>query len=492
MRLDTSQQMRMEQRMVLAPRMIQSMEILQLPLLALQERIEQEMLTNPVLEREDLEQVGPEGPREGGGREVEVAEGERSLLVADDNNKRRDFERLASVGDDFIDYLGRSSYVKARRGSGEPDGKLEAMQNTAAPAKSLNEYLHDQWAFVECEPIISKAGALIIDFIDDTGYVSMELKQLAERLKEEVKMEQMEQALALVQTLEPLGVGARSLAECLEIQLRNSGEDRRLEIELVGNHLKDIEMNRFPQVARKTGRSIGEIKEAVKILSRLDPHPGLQVGARAANYIIPDVFVDYDEEDDAYTARLHERSSPNLRINSMYSKMLKMGKIPTDAKEFLQNSIRTARWLIESIEQRKTTLLRVVNHVLKNQREFLEQGPLHHKPLPMVEVAESLGIHVGTVSRAVSGKYIQTPIGIYPLRYFFSGGTETAGGESVSWDAVKAKLQGIIASEDKKNPYSDEKLVEQLAKHGLHLARRTVAKYRGILKIPPGRRRRQY
>jgi len=172
--------------------------------------------------------------------------------------------------------------------------------------------------------------------------------------------------------------------------------------------------------------------------------------------------------------------------------MFQKGQMNKQAREFVQNSVRSARWLIEAVEQRKATLLRVVNHVLQNQRDFFDNGPLYLKPLPMVEVAQSLGIHVGTVSRAVSGKYMQTPIGIFPLRYFFSSGTENAEGQSVSWDAVKAKLQQIIDGEDKQNPFSDDDLVVELARQGLTLARRTVAKYRTLMNIPTARRRKQY
>ncbi len=490
MRLDATQQMRMDQRMVLAPRMIQSMEILQLPVLALQERIEQEMLTNPVLEREEPERS--DEPVVDNVRESDTLDAERQLRVGDDQNKTADFERLNRLGPDYEDHWDRSAYARARRASGEIDGKLEAMQNTAAPGKSLNETLHDQWAFVECEPIIAKAGDAIIDFIEETGYLLVDLEQIRPHVRQEVTAEQLAEALRLVQTLEPSGVGARNLAECMEIQLRNSNRDAGLELELVTQHLKDIEMNRFPLVARKTGRSIEDIKEAIKVISRLDPRPGLQVGSAAPRYILPDVVVEYDEETDIYTARLTDGSSPNLKINTLYGTMLKKGKIGSDAKEFLQNNMRSARWLIESIQQRKATLLRVVNYVLKTQRTFFDSGPLHLKPLPMIEVADVLGIHVGTVSRAVSGKYMQTPMGIFPLRQFFSGGTENANGESVSWDAIKAKLQQIVDAEDKQDPLSDEKLVEELNKHGLNVARRTVAKYRAALSIPPARRRRKY
>ena len=492
MRLDVSQQMKMDQRMVLAPRMIQSMEILQLPILALQERIEQEMLTNPVLEQEE-----PEAPDILTADQTEPApgetpEGEKSLQIAEDDSKKQDFERLDNVGDDFDDYLWRSSYVSPRRGGDERDGKMEAMQNTAAPSKSLNEFLHDQWVFEECPEIIQKIGIVIIDHIDEAGYLSVELQSLVEHVRLPVTDEQMGEALSLVQKLEPTGVGARNLVECMLIQLLSSSADRSLEIELVQNHLKDLEMNRYPAVARKTGRSIAEIKKAVEVISHLDPRPGLQIGRRETPYIMPDVIVEFDEDNNLFSARLSDGSTPSLRINRLYAEMIKQKELPADAKEFLQNNIRSARWLMESIEQRKSTLLRVVNHVLQSQQDFFSKGPLYLKPLPMVEVAQVLGIHVGTVSRAVSGKYLQTPTGIYPLRSFFSGGTETTNGESVSWDAIKAKLQEIVAGEDKKNPYSDDKLVEELGKYGMNVARRTVAKYRGALNIPPARRRRQF
>jgi len=492
MRLDTSQHMAMEQRMVLAPRMIQSMEILQLPLLALQERIEQEMLSNPVLEQEepvDLDDIQVDQPGETSSETL--TEGERVLRIEEDRDKTKEFERLDNVGDDYNDYLQRSLQVRARSGNGERDGKMEAMQNTAAPAQSLNEFLHEQWAFIDCGKAIQLAGSIIIDHIDDAGYLSAPLESLYERAAQ-VKPAQWDEALLLVQTLEPTGVGARDLAECMVLQLVGETENHYLEIDLVKHHLKDIEMNRYPQISKKIGKSIAEIQEAIKVISRLDLRPGLQVGHHDTPYILPDIIVEYDEDNDTYTARLNDGSNPNLRINTMYSMMAKQRDLPQDAKEFLQNNIRSARWIIESIEQRKTTLLRVVNHVLKSQREFLDHGPQHLRPLPMVDVADVLGIHVGTVSRAVSGKYMQTPIGIYPLRSFFSGGIETASGESVSWNAIKAKLQEIVDNEDKKKPLNDDQLAAELTKRGLTVARRTVAKYRSILNIPPARRRKQF
>lgn len=490
--------MKMDQRMVLAPRMIQSMEILQLPLQALEERIEQELLSNPVLERDETNEASDNHGNNDQQNQAdnEIPDGERLLSIKDDNSKTEDFARLDSAGsefgEDFSDYFDRSTATSFRRNDGESDRKLEAMQNTAAPSISLREHLYQQWLFVEAEPIVKKAGQVIIDFIEDTGYLTVDLNSLAEYVKEPVTAEQMNQALELVQTLEPSGVGARDLPECLIIQLNNLNRDCSLELEIIGEHLKNLEMNRYPAIAKKTGRSIEEIQQAIKTIATLDPRPGLQLGRHENHFIMPDVIVEYDEEHDEYTARLTDGSLPSLRINTQYTQMLRQKDLGANAKEFLNNNVRSAKWLIESIQQRKATLLRVVHHVLHTQREFLDNGPLHLKPLPMVDVADKLGIHVGTVSRAVSGKYLQTPIGIFPLRSFFSGGTETANGDSVSWDAVKAKLQEIVDAEDKADPFNDDQLVDELKKHGITLARRTVAKYRGILNIPPARRRKQF
>ncbi len=492
MRLDISQQMKMDQRMMLAPRMIQSMEILQLPILALQERIEQELLSNPTLELEEPN-LDEDAASETQVSDEEIPYSERTLTLNEDKNKSEDFARLEEQDYDYADYMNRADYVRRTNDDGEPDRKLEAMQNTAAPAQTLNEYLHDQWLLVECEPVINRIGKAIIDLINDDGYLSINLNDIRDFVQESVTDDQLEEALGLVQTLDPTGVGARDLTECMLMQLQeHEGEDINLARDLILRHLKDIEGNRYPLIVKKSGYSIEEILRGVKIISRLDPRPGLQYGTPNINYIIPDIIVEYDEDNDLYTAHLADETVPTLRINSDYAGMARNRQIDTKTRDFLKNNIQSARWLIESIQQRKQTLLNVVQQVLFTQREFFDKGAQALKPLPMVEVAEKLGIHVTTVSRAVSGKYMQTPTGIYPLKFFFSGGTENASGDAVSWDAIKAKLQEIVDNEDKKKPFSDDELVEELKKNGLEVARRTVAKYRNVLKIPTARQRKQF
>jgi RNA polymerase sigma-54 factor len=251
-------------------------------------------------------------------------------------------------------------------------------------------------------------------------------------------------------------------------------------------------MNRYPQISKKLGRPIEELKDAVKRLSRLHPYPGKQIGGADAPPITPDAIIYYDEETDKYEIEMTNDPAPSLTISGMWRKFLKEKKGDKKTREFLANNVRNARWLIESIEQRKSTIMRVIRAVVDAQREFFDKGPEHLKPLPMIQVADQLGIHVATVSRAVSEKWIQTPRGVFPLRRFFSGGTTNAEGEDMSWDAVKEKLKTIIETEDKKNPLNDDEIVVKLKDQGIDLARRTVAKYRKILNIPTARQRKEY
>lgn len=498
--------MRPELRQLLTPRMIQSMEILQLPLMALEERIEQELQSNPVLElrESDAEDAGAVKVIDEPSAREDRSEDERPMVIKEESNAAEDFDRLAKLSD----YLeneefytnSAANYRQQQSYDGERDKKLDAMTNTAARSEPLPEYLLRQWAFVECSPGVRAAGEAIINYIDAEGYLRTGLDVIQRESKTPLTMDDLNEALKLVQTLDPPGVGARSLAECLLLQLDaieedpdlSEGHDFELERKLIQNHLKDLEMNRYPQISRKLGREIADIKAAVKNLSRLHPHPGKLVGGEDAPPITPDARVYFDEETGKYEVEMANDRAPSLFISGMYRKMLKERSIDRKTREFLANNVRNARWLIEAIEQRNSTIKRVIRAVLDAQREFFEKGPEYLKPLPMISVADQLGIHVATVSRAVSEKWIQTPRGIFPLRRFFSGGTTSADGEDMSWDAVKEKLRVIIDNEDKRNPLNDDQIVEKLKEQGIDIARRTVAKYRKILNIPPARQRKEY
>jgi RNA polymerase sigma-54 factor len=505
MRIDTGQHMRIDQRMKLAPRMIQSMEILQMAQAALEARIDQELASNPTLEvrepgtdAEDLEAERTQVDRDN-------SEGERELVVKEgDTSNKDDFERLSNMSEelgsswDTNTSEGGASYQGARAGDGERDKKMDAMANTAARTASLFDQLIDQWHLVETTPGLFKLGEYLVGHIDSDGYLRADVKTLLDQAPEGTSEEELEAAIELLQqTLEPAGLGARDIKECLLLQidarLRNDA-DAELSNErvLVEDHLKDIEANRLPRITKATGLSIDQIKETIHNLRQFHPHPGKLLADDAPRLIFPDAVIDYDDETETYSATLTHGRLPTLQIRSEYERDAKDKSVDKKTRDFLNNHIRSASWIIDAIQQRKATLLRVIGVVVEAQREFFEQGAQALRPLPMTLVADQLGIHVATVSRAVNEKYIQTPRGILPLRMFFSGGTETDAGDAMSWTAIQAKLEQLIEEEDKSKPLSDDALVEKLKEHGIEIARRTVAKYRKQLNIPPARQRKEY
>lgn len=478
--------------MKLAPRMIQAMEILQLPMMALQERIEAELQSNPVLE---MRQAGEEsGPAE---RTEEASDrGERDMVVDADAAQSEDFQRLADFEDEFgPESTASDPPLQSRRAAAAmSDRKLEAMANTPAPQQSLNEYLHGQWSFVETDEAVRQAGRVIIDNMDDDGYIRTPIEELTSGPGEGMTMATLQRALGLIQTLEPCGVGARDLKECLLTQLAaeaNTGADVSLEVELVGRFLHDIEMNRLPQIAKRTGKTIEQIKAAIENISHLNPRPGLLIGQRTVPVINPDVIVTIDDDGEVIVT-MNDGDLPYLHISRSYRRLAKNRKTDKKARQFLRNNIRSAQWIISAIQQRRGTVRRVAEEVFKVQRSFLDQGREALVPLPMADIAGKVGVHVATVSRAVAGKYVQTPRGIHPLRMFFSGGTRSSDGKDVAWDAIRVRLAELVEAEDKSKPLNDDELAAKLQTCGLKIARRTVAKYRKLLGIPPARKRRQY
>ena len=489
MKLEMRGQMRMELRMKLAPHMIQSMEILQLPIMALQERIEQELNSNPVLELAEPESHEDIGEPEPAPDDQE----EKDLIVGTDNDKADDFERLENIGDGFRDYMDQAGPYMRRARTDEPDKKLEALKNTAALPQSLHEYLGDQWRLVDAAGPVRIAGNMIIDYIDSRGYLTVRLEQLHNKDRGDFTVDDLNEALEQVQKLEPAGVGARDLRECLLIQMAQSGEDMSFESRLVAEHMDELLDNHLPEIAKKMNCSMETINHAIERMSKLDTSPGLQVGRDQNHPITPDIIVESAEDSDQYSVRLPDSNLPYLKVNDYYSRMAKDAQVAEKTRKFLQNNLRSAQWIMDAIEQRKNTLLRVTRAVVKFQKDFFEKGQQHLHPLPMAKVAEEVGVHLATVSRAVSGKYVQCPQGILPLRKFFSGGREDANGRARSWEAIRAKLQQIIDEEDKAKPLGDDQIREKLQEAGIeNLARRTVAKYRKLLNIPAARFRKKY
>ncbi len=497
MRFETSQGMKLGQTMGLSPKLIQSAEILQLNAMELQERLELEVEKNIALElvlpgsSEDTErrrETGREDSPQGGGSD--------------------EFERLRRMERQYGDqWNSDGDSRRAVRNTGERDAKMDAMANAPSRGASLVDQLLEQWSFAEVhDPGVRAAGARIIEYIDDDGLMQTPLETIREQ---SAHLQGCDWALATLQSaltrlqaeLEPRGIGATSVREALLIEARlyldaetdlDRAEAWGDAIELLGTYYDDILQNRIPKIRDKTGWSAERLDAARAFLRRLDPSPGRELVPPESTLIIPDVVVEYDPESADYTARLADELLPRVRVSPDYEAMMKEIELDAKARSFVAESVRAARSIIEAVEQRNTTLMRVVRVVLARQREWFEQGPQHLKPLPMVEVAEMLGIHVATVSRAVSEKWMQTPRGLVPMRPFFSLGTENADGEEMSWNAVKAVVKEVVDGEDKAKPLSDREIAEALEKRGITIARRTVVKYRDQLGILSGPLRKRH
>jgi RNA polymerase sigma-54 factor len=516
MRFDTSQQMKLGQQMKLAPRMIQSMEILQMSLQALEERIEQELESNVTLEVADpgADERALQEIREQ--QERDDTETERPLTLDEDGGSADDFERLDAFESAYEEAAENAFSPPARadrfddppfassRLAGERDAKMDAMANTAARAQPLVDQLLEQWSFADIDEELREPGRLLISYIDDDGYIRTPPEAIRDNAPEpRPDAQTLERALLAVQLfLDPPGIGARDVRECLLLQLdhlsdeggaptaqQEDGEHARL---LIEHHLDDLIHNRVPRIAQKTGLTPEQIRRAVDQMRRLTIHPGRSLVNESPPSIVPDAIVEYDSDKGEYFAYLSDNRLPNLRISREYARMAADSSVPRADRQFIRTNLSNAHWLIDAIQQRRQTLLRVINVVVAAQREFFDSGPQSLRPLPMTQVADQLGIHVATVSRAVAGKHIQTPRGIFPLRKFFSGGTQTEDGADVAWEAVRAALQEIVDAEDKSRPLSDEAIVEELKRKGIDIARRTVAKYRGQLDIPPARMRKTF
>src|SRR3954454_11723289 len=501
MRLSLGQQMQLAQKQVLAPRMIQSMEILQLPLMALQERIEQEMENNEMLEQVEVDENEPEAEAQDSESASSVADTERELVVKGDPNNEDDFERLLNMAEHLPGDYEERSRPSMNRIEAEGDRRHDAMANMLARPETLVDYLHHQLSWFEIDADVRRMAERIMYSLDTNGYLKTPLEELLPPVAAEVngdlqayRAKQMaiaEEALRVVQRLDPRGVGARTLKECLLLQLIPGMPDYDELRILIENHLEDLENNRLPQISKKTGMSIDKIQEVWHELRKLKPKPGADFTETTAPSVTPDVFVERNDEG-KYQVRLEDTQLPALYISPYYRKLWRDEGTNAETREYIKRKINSAQWLIESIEQRRSTLTRVSQAVVDHQTKFLDDGPYHIEPLKMQQIADKVGVHVTTVSRAVDDKWIQTPRGIFPLKRFFVGGTTAADGEEVAWDRVRIKLQEIIDNEDKKSPLSDDAIVEELGKAGITVARRTVTKYRKAMNIPSSRGRRDW
>ena len=361
----------------------------------------------------------------------------------------------------------------------------------ASRPQSLLDYLHDQLGWFDLEPGLRAMADRIIYNLDTNGYLQGRLEDVLGSDGGPDNLELARRALALVQKLDPPGVGARDLRECLLLQL-TVGMPYYEELRtLISDYLEDLEHNRLPVISRRTGYSIELIHKVLVELRKLNPKPGADYNNIAVPPVTPDVFVELDQNGQ-YSVRLEDGQTPSLFISPYYRKLFQDAQTNDETREYIKRKVNSAQWLIDSIQQRRSTLTKVAQAIVEHQKAFLDKGPEAIEPLKMQQIADKVKVHVTTVSRAVDEKWIQTPRGIFPLKRFFCGGTTSADGEEVAWDTVRLKLQEIIDGEDKQHPLSDDQLVQQLAAAGITVARRTVTKYRKAMGVLSSRQRREW
>jgi RNA polymerase sigma-54 factor len=470
--------MRPELKLQLSPQLIQRIEILQLNSADLLDMVENEALSNDALVAEKPAETLPQPQRP---EQVEKKDEAAAEANPEDSESRVD-----------LDYWNEVYRPRIRRSGGDDeDPKQEALNNSPARPRSLQEHLDEQILLADTPAPIKELAKFLVQNLDRNGWLKEPLGELLVPFHEKFSLDDAEAALKLVQSLDPPGVGARTPAECLLLQVRDDHPLAPYLKRLIEHSLDDLARNRLPKVAKDLGITVEEVKDlTVALKHNFDPFPGRRFTYEPLWRVKPDVLV--QKIDGKFEVQLVDDWFPRLSINPERLKALRDRALTTDLRRHLRRDVESARFLIESIEQRRRTLERVANEIVKRQGDFLEHGVDHLKPLKMQEIADELGIHVSTVSRALKGKYVQTPQGVHEMKYFFTGASQGTDGVVESRTGVRERVRELVDREDKKNPLSDEEIVDKLSAMGLAVARRTVTKYRKALKIPSSRQRREY
>ncbi|MEI8340390.1 MAG: RNA polymerase factor sigma-54 [Verrucomicrobiota bacterium] len=452
---------------VLAPQLQQSLHILQAPMLELRNIIQQEIQTNPVLEEDITEPTIEDRQRE-------------------DDEFKEEFERLAKLDEEWRDYMAQSSAYSGK--SQEDEERRQFFFDSLVNHETLQQHLLEQVGSSDIEGDDRKIAELIIGNIDDMGFLQSNVEEIAKSTG--VPVEDLRRVLEIIQTFHPVGVGARDLRDCLLIQLRRLGKQAGLEYRIVSNYLQDLGKHRLPEIARRLGTTIDQVQRCANFIATLDPKPGQIFTADPNNYVLPDVHV--EKVDDDYLITLNGDQIPHLRISNTYKDLMAQEGNKDEVKDYIRDKIRGGKFLIKSIHQRQQTISNIAHEIVKRQHEFLEKGSSALKPLTMMQIAEAVGVHETTVSRAISGKYISTPQGVFEMKYFFTPGYQTSEGAAMSNTSVKDAIAELVKTENTKKPLSDKEIVEVLSERGIPIARRTVAKYRIELNILPSNMRKRY
>ena len=454
-----------QQKLIMTPELKLALKILQLPAVELEELLQQELEDNPVLELADDNRD------------------EKSEVQQKQNKKEKEKE---IDWKEYFQFQGKS-YVE--EGFDSDEAAELSYENFITYSYTLKDHLISQLRVSQISKKLRDIGEYIIESLDENGYLTITKEDLAAIL--DVKPEEVEEALSVIQTFEPFGVGASNLKECLLIQLRNKDiYDKKIEVIII-NHLDDIASNRINNISKKLSISIEEAQKYSDIIKNLEPKPGraFEEGT-STKYVTPDAYIEKVGKE--YVVMVNDYYGSKLMINQFYKKMLISEDKSSQASAFISNKLSSAMWLIKSLEHRKNTLYNVVKAILDYQMDFFEKGPMFLKTMTLKKIAEMVSVHESTVSRAISGKYVQTPRGIFEIKYFFKSGVDNQDGEAISSESIKKKIKGYVCGEDASKPLSDQHIADLLVKEGYMISRRTVAKYRDELGILSSSKRKRY
>jgi RNA polymerase sigma-54 factor len=500
-----SQSQGLRQELKINPRLYQAMDLLYMPLLDLQQHLKQELLTNPFLE---LQEPGDEEETEGEEREANE-EGEASTSEAESAEEPAKLEADPNDETDWEGILLDGFDVGGMR---EEREDREYHEPITVDRKGLADHLRDQVALLDLSPRQVVLADEFIGNIDDDGYLKSSLDAIVAGVNDMVRqaaaelesrepraesrelplytLAEAEHMLGIIQNLDPPGVGARDLRECLMLQLRESGHENSVPHMLVRDCFEEFINHRWNDISRRVSISPAEVQKAADEIQKLDPKPGLRFTDLSQNYITPDMHV--EKLDGKYRVTLNDGNLPRLRLSKTYQDIARdKKKFDGESKEFISQKLNSAQWMIQAIEQRRQTMLKVMNYIVERQREYFEKGVQGLKPLTLREVAEVIGMHESTVSRVTNEKFVQTPRGVLPLKFFFSSGLSTADGEDVSARGIRDKIEKLVKEEDAKSPLTDQAIVSILKQDGVQIARRTVAKYRDQLGVLSARMRKR-
>ncbi len=486
MALETKLDLKLTQKLVLTPQLQQAIKLLQLPQLELTQAINQELMQNPFLEeaQDELREELPDG-NDSPSSQIQEQD-EQSQETTPDENLLPLEKMMRFMVDDYFEERGHDGRDLGYFNPGVETAP--SFEQFASSSTTLYDHLNWQLRLTDAPEEIKEIAELIIGNIDENGYLKTTVEELSELSGKPVQ--KVEEALRIIHDLDPPGIGARDLKECLLIQLRHLGLEGTLVERIVQNNLKDLEKKNYNAIVKQYNATLEDVMMAVNIINELDPKPARNFASHETNYIVPDVFVERTEE--GFKITLNEEGMPRIRLNSYYRMILANQKdLTKEEKKFLTEKLRSAMWLLKSLDQRNRTIYKVTESIVKFQRDFFEKGKDYLKPLNLKTVAEDIHMHESTVSRVTLNKYLACEHGIFSFRFFFSSGLKNSDGQEVSSTIVKEMIKKIIESEDPRKPYSDQKIADLLKQKNIKIARRTVAKYREELKIPSHSKRKR-